>query len=160
MSTYCLASHGLHSMALFIFSLNKKRRFAIISHARVIRLVLFTLRESTTLCLYFEDYLNVFKYIYIKVVVTSLTPPNPWCHRIISHATLFVAVQSAWHLFLFFLILSKPQLILGNSKSRSTGPTQLIFITSYRSCRGCLCQKGFSATVPVYVQLILVTIFQ
>ena len=27
----------------------------------------------------------------------------------------------------FFLILSKPHLILGNSKSRSTGPTQLIF---------------------------------
>ena len=38
----------------------------------------------------------------IKVVVTSLTPPNPWYHGIIIHATPFVAVQSTWHFFLFF----------------------------------------------------------
>ena len=57
-----------------------------------------------------------------------------------------------------FLILSKPQLIMGNSKSRSTGPTQLILITWYRYRGGCLSQKGISAPVPV--QLILVTMHQ
>ena len=146
-------------MALFIFSLNRKRRFAIISHARVIFLVLFTLRESTTLqVVYILKTIWMFLNTYMKIVVTFLTPPNQWCRRIISHATLFVGVQSAWHLFLFFLIISKPQLIQGNSKSRSTGRTQLIFITWYRSRRGCLFQKEFSASVPV--ELILVTIHQ
>ena len=32
----------------------------------------------------------------IKVVVTSLTPPNPWYHGIIIYANPFVAVQSTW----------------------------------------------------------------
>ena len=70
------------------------------------------LRESTSLSLYFEDYLNVFKYyyLYIEVVGTLLTPPNPWCHGIISHETIF-AVCCAVYMTLvpFFLILSKPR---------------------------------------------------
>lgn len=55
----------------------------------------------------------------------------------------------------FFLILSKPQLILGNIKSRSTCQTQLTFITSYRSSLCGVAHEGLTSINTV--QLILVT---
>ena len=58
----------------------------------------------------------------------------------------------------FFLILLKSQLILGNSKSLSTGQTQLIFIKSYRSRRRGISKEVFPAPVPVH--LIIVAIHQ
>ena len=51
-------------------SLNRKRWFQIISCTRISRLVQFMLRESTTLSLYFEDYLNVFKYSRLPITRT------------------------------------------------------------------------------------------
>ena len=134
------------------FSLNRKLWFQIISCARISRLVQSMLRESTTLSLYFEDQLKVFKqhYLYIKVVGTLLTPPNPRFHGIISHETIF-AVCCAVYIALvpFFLMLSKPQRILSNVKSRSTGQTQLVFITSYRSSCWGVAYEGFLALVTV-----------
>lgn len=120
------------------FSLNRKMWFQIISCARISRLVQFILRESTSLSLYFEDYLNVFKQHYLCI------------KGIISHATIF-AVCCAVYVALvpFFLILSRPQLILGNVKSRSTGQTQLVFITSYRSSSWGVAYEGFLALVTV-----------
>ena len=87
------------------FSLNRKRWFQIISCARISRLMQFILRESTTLSLYFEDYLNVFKYyyLYIKVVGTLLTPPNPRCHGIISHETIFAVCCAVYIALVPFL---------------------------------------------------------
>ena len=87
------------------FSFNRERWFQIISCARISSLMQFILRESTTLSLYFEDYLNVFKYyyLYIKVVGTLLTPPNPRCHGIISHETIFAVCCAVYIALVPFL---------------------------------------------------------